>query len=66
MTGEIYRLHARVLHRLGLHVRQRHYGIAPRCDWCGRRNTKQRAIAKRNWDAQNAAQVSTPPEQATP
>lgn len=35
-------------HKIGLHTKQKHYSIAPRCDWCGYRNKKQRAIAKRN------------------
>lgn len=43
-----YRTNQQVHHRLGLHQRQRHYSIAPRCDWCGYRSPEQVAIAKRN------------------
>lgn len=49
MSGKAYRLRARLLHLVGLHVKQRHYSISPRCDWCGHRSAKQRAIAVANY-----------------
>lgn len=44
----LYKTNQQVRHRLGLHQKPTHYSIAPRCDWCGHRNRKQREIARRN------------------
>lgn len=32
----LYVKNQRMRHRLGLHEKQRHFSIAPRCDWCGK------------------------------
>lgn len=48
--------------RLGLHQRPTFATIAPRCDWCGHRSRRQRAIAAANYarmDAERAESVSS-------
>ena len=44
----LYRRSRQVMHWFGIHERQRHYSIAPRCDWCGHRSAKQKRIAAQN------------------
>lgn len=45
----LYRTVRVVEHWLGRHQKPQGYSIAPRCDWCGHRSPKQRAIAEANW-----------------
>jgi hypothetical protein len=47
----LYQTNQQARHRLGLHQKPPTYSIAPRCDWCGHRNQKQREIADANWKA---------------
>lgn len=44
----LYASNQRARHVVGLHQRPHTYSIAPRCDWCGHRSRKQRAIADAN------------------
>lgn len=42
----LYAANQRARHMVRLHQKPRHFSIAPRCDWCGHRSRKQRAIAR--------------------
>lgn len=62
----LYANNQRVRHLIGLHQKPRANSIAPRCDWCGHRNVKQRAIADRNRLATtHPAPAATRPEATT-
>lgn len=44
----LYRRNQIARHWFGIHQKPTAYSIAPRCDWCGHRSAKQRAIARSN------------------
>lgn len=45
-----YKWSQKIRHLFGVHQKQKHYSVAPRCDWCGYRSPEQKMIAASNWE----------------